>query len=130
MGRVGGSGCDPGHAARARKVMVTVAAAWSFDRASAKLRDICSMTVSDDTIERVCVSTKASRHASGCVVKRHDGSRAFEQTPGEPEFYSDGLKVNTVGGWREMRLNLLQKRESARRQRRRNGTIGCCPKRA
>ncbi len=54
MGRVGGSGCDPGHAARARKVMVTVAAAWSFDRASAKLRDICSMTVSDDTIERVC----------------------------------------------------------------------------
>lgn len=29
------------------------------------------------------------------------------------EFYSDGLKVNTTDGWKEMRLNLLQKREKA-----------------
>ena len=32
---------------------------------------------------------------------------------GEVEFYSAGLKVNTTGGWREMRLNPLQKRENA-----------------
>ena len=37
----------------------------------------------------------------------------FGRASGEPEFYSDGLKVNTTGGWREMRLNLLQKRERA-----------------
>ena len=38
----------------ARKVIATVSTAWSFDRASAKLQDICHMNVSDDTIERVC----------------------------------------------------------------------------
>jgi hypothetical protein len=83
---------------RACKVIVTVATAWSFDRASRKLKDICSMPVSDDTIERVC---------------QHEGERsrrwlrgepttvqALKKTPGEMEFYSDGLKVNTTGGWR------------------------------
>ena len=38
----------------ARKVIVTVSCAWSFDRASAKLKEICRMKVSDDTIERIC----------------------------------------------------------------------------
>jgi hypothetical protein len=92
-------------------MIVTVSCAWSFDRASRKLKDLCHMNVSDDTIERVC---------------QHEGERArkwlrggeqtaalFEKAPGEAEFYSDGLKVNTTEGWREMRLNLLQKRERA-----------------
>lgn len=95
----------------ARKVIVTVATAWSFDRASIKLKDICSMSVSDDTIERLC------QHEGGRARKWLRGEettvQAFAQTPGEPEFYSDGLKINTTGGWREMRLNLLQKRECA-----------------
>jgi hypothetical protein len=38
---------------------------------------------------------------------------SFEKAPGEPELYSDGLKINTTEGWREMRLNLLQKRQRA-----------------
>jgi hypothetical protein len=38
----------------ARKMITTVATVWSFDRASRKLKDICCMNVSDDTIERVC----------------------------------------------------------------------------
>ncbi|HEV2295276.1 MAG TPA: hypothetical protein VGR35_15595 [Tepidisphaeraceae bacterium] len=39
----------------------------------------------------------------------------MSRSPQRPvsRFYSDGLKVNTTGGWREMRLNLLQKRERA-----------------
>jgi hypothetical protein len=69
------------------------------------------MQVSDDTIERVCQheGEQARRWLRGgeAVVG------AFEKAPGEPELYSDGLKINTVDGWREMRLNLLQKRPSA-----------------
>lgn len=96
---------------RGCKVIVTVATAWSFDRASEKLEDICSMKVSDDTIERVCQheGEKARKWLRGEATT----ARAFAQTPGEAEFYSDGLKVNTTDGWREMRLNLLQKRECA-----------------
>lgn len=95
----------------ARKVISTVATAWSFDRASVKLKDICHMNVSDDTIERVCQHEgEAARQWLRVTEPTAD---AFEKASGIPEIYSDGLKVNTTEGWREMRLNLLQKRECA-----------------
>ncbi|MBC7772478.1 MAG: hypothetical protein H7210_08300 [Pyrinomonadaceae bacterium] len=92
----------------ARKLIVAVSTVWSFDRASAKLKDLCHVKVSDDTIERVCQheGEQARQWLRGNPRTRE----AFEKAPGEPEFYSDGLKVNTREGWREMRLNLLQKR--------------------
>jgi hypothetical protein len=95
----------------ARKVIVTVATAWSFDRAAAKLQEVCHMTVSDDTIERLC--QHEGERARKWLRGEPKTVEAFANTPGRPEFYSDGLKVNTTGGWREMRLNLLQKREPA-----------------
>lgn len=88
-----------------------VSTAWSFDRAGGKLKDICWMKVSDDTIERVC--QHEGEEARKWLRENQRTVEAFAQAPGEPEFYSDGLKVNTTGGWREMRLNLLQKRERA-----------------
>jgi hypothetical protein len=92
-------------------MIVTVSTAWSFDRASVKLKEICHMNVSDDTIERVC---QHEGEAARKWLRANDKTaEAFAQAPGEAEFYSDGLKVNTTGGWREMRLNLLQKRERA-----------------
>jgi hypothetical protein len=95
----------------ARKVIVTVSTAWSFDRASVKLKDVCHLNVSDDTIERVC---QREGEAARKWLRANDRPvEAFARASGEPEFYSDGLKVNTTGGWREMRLNLLQKRERA-----------------
>jgi hypothetical protein len=93
------------------KMIVTVSTVWSFDRASAKLKDICHMNVSDDTIERVC--QHEGQEARKWLRMNEKTAQAFQQAPGEPEFYSDGLKVNTMEGWREMRLNLLQKRERA-----------------
>lgn len=95
----------------ARKVIVTVATAWSFDRASVKLKDICHMKGSDDTIERVC--QHEGEEARKWLRVTDPTAEAFGRAPGEPEMYSDGLKVNTTEGWREMRLNLLQKRERA-----------------
>ena len=95
----------------ARKVIVTVSTAWSFDRASDKLTEICHMKVSDDTIERVC--QHEGEEARKWLRENERTVESFGQAPGEPEFYSDGLKINTTGGWREMRLNLLQKRARA-----------------
>jgi hypothetical protein len=102
----------------ARRVIATVATAWSFDRASAKLKDVCAITVSDDTVERVCQDEgeRARRWLRGDCEAGGGGGElagAFAAAGGDPEFYADGLKVNTTGGWREMRLNLLQKRERA-----------------
>jgi hypothetical protein len=95
----------------ARKIITTVATAWSFDRASQKLKDICHMNISDDTIERVC--QHEGEEARKWLRVTEPTSQAFAKAPGEAEIYSDGLKVNTTEGWREMRLNLLQKREPA-----------------
>jgi hypothetical protein len=101
----------------ARKLIVTVSTVWSFDNASAKLDDLCSMKVSDDTIERVCQDEgeRARKWLRGPQkpAGQDELARRFAAAAGEPEFYSDGLKINTTGGWREMRLNLLQKRERA-----------------
>jgi len=100
----------------ARKMIVTVSTVWSFDHASMKLADICSMKVSDDTIERVCQDEGERARKwlrGGDEAGGNELVKAFERSPGEPEFYSDGLKINTTAGWREMRLNLLQKRERA-----------------
>lgn len=93
-------------------MITTVATAWSFDRAARKLKDLCHMQVSDDTIERVCQDEGEA--ARKWLRGQPQTCEAFARAPGDPEFYSDGLKVNTTGGWREMRLNLLQKRERAR----------------
>ena len=98
----------------ARKVIVTVSTAWSFDRTSAKLAELCSMKLSDDTIERICQDEgERARQWLRGGGGEHALVDAFTKAAGEPEFYSDGLKINTTDGWREMRLNLLQKRERA-----------------
>jgi hypothetical protein len=92
----------------ARRMVVTVSTAWSFDRAAAKLSELCHIKISDDTIERVC--QHEGEEARRWLRDAHPVVQTFAQAAGEAEFYSDGLKVNTTDGWREMRLNLLQKR--------------------
>ena len=100
----------------ARRVVVTVATGWSFDRAAAKLAEVCAMKLSDDTVERIC-QDEGERARKWLRGGGGGGGNelvdAFAKASGEPEFYSDGLTVNTTGGWREMRLNLLQKRPRA-----------------
>lgn len=69
------------------------------------------MQVSDDTIERVC-QEEAER--SGRWMNDSDQPvQAFEKAKGDVEFSSDGLKINTIDGWREMRLSVFVKREPA-----------------
>mgnify|MGYP006200373275 CR=1 FL=1 len=80
----------------ARKVIVTVSCAWSFDRASAKLKEICHMKVSDDTIERIC--QHEGEEARQWLRGSEKAVESFATASGEAEFYSDGLKVNTTGG--------------------------------
>ena len=38
---------------------------------------------------------------------------AFARAAGRAEFGTDGVTVNTIGGWREMRLSVLARREPA-----------------
>lgn len=89
--------------------MVTLAGvSWSFDRASAHLKELCHLEVSDDTIERVC--QEEGERAGGWLKTDDAPVKAFEKAQGQVEFSTDGTCINTVDGWREMRLSTVLKR--------------------
>jgi hypothetical protein len=94
----------------ARRMVTLAGMSWSFDVAARRLKELCHVQVSDDTIERVCQEEgeAARRWADGGSP---EPARGFAAAAGLPEFYTDGLKVNTVGGWREMRLSVFAKRK-------------------
>ena len=102
---VGTRSVSPG----ARRLLTLAGASWSFDRASAHLREFCHLGVSDDTIERVCQEEGA--RARRWSEESPAPAAAFAAAAGRAEFATDGVKVNTVGGWREMRLSVLARRE-------------------
>lgn len=95
----------------ARRVLTLAGASWSFDRAAAHLKEFCHLRVSDDTVERVCQEEGA--RARAWMAAAPEPAAAFAAAPGRAEFSADGVTVNTVGGWREMRLTTLCKREPA-----------------
>jgi hypothetical protein len=95
--------------AGARRMLALAGTSWSFDRASAHLGEFCHLAVSDDTIERVC--QEEGERARRWMAQSTEPVEAFHAAAGAAEFGSDGVAVNTVGGWREMRLSTLAKRE-------------------
>lgn len=89
--------------------MCLAGVSWSFDRASANLKEFCGLVVCDNTIRKVC-------HEHGGALQpwqedHPDARRAFREASGDIEFQTDGTSVNTTGGWREIRLSLLAKRQ-------------------
>ena len=95
----------------ARRLLTLAGASWSFDRASAHLKEFCHLNVSDDTIERVC--QEEGTRAQAWMGRACEPAQAFAKAAGHAEFSTDGVQVNTTGGWREMRLSTLAKREPA-----------------
>jgi hypothetical protein len=94
----------------ARRMATLAGMSWSFDKAQRHLREFCHLQVSDDTIERVC-------QEEGIVVQKWmqeapEPVKAFGEAKGLVEFSTDGVKINTVDGWREMRISVWAKREA------------------
>jgi hypothetical protein len=112
-----GSGCHPRDgwlgregflSPQARRLICLAAASWSFDRASALLEALCGLRVSDTTIRAAAV-------AAGSEVRtwqRDSEAPAvlFGAAQGDVEFSTDGTSVNTLQGWRAMRLAIFAKR--------------------
>ena len=94
----------------ARRVIVVAGSTWSFEQASAKLLELCRMRVSNDTIRAEC--DEEGERAGRWVRSEQVPLQSMAKAAGELEFSSDGMKINTTGGWAEMRLSVLDKRES------------------
>jgi hypothetical protein len=96
----------------AQRLLCLAAASWSFDRASANLKEFCGLSACDNTIRSVC-------HAHGGAMRdwqRGDPAAVagFRKAAGDVEFQTDGTAVNTTGGWREMRLSIFARRRRGR----------------
>jgi hypothetical protein len=93
----------------ARKMVTIVGTAMSFDNAAEKLWDLCQIRISNDTVRRVC--DEEGERARKWLREAPEPVETLAQAKGDHEFYTDGTSVNTTGGWREMRLSLLARRE-------------------
>jgi len=103
------AGLESGHLSpRARRLVALAGSTWSFDVASERLKEMCHLRVSDQTVRRV--SDAAGEQARQWMEASAKPVEAFERAEGQVEFYTDGTMVNTRSGWREMRLGLFSKR--------------------
>jgi len=81
----------------------------SFAVAEHLLGECCGWSVSDETIRRACEaeSTRiADFRANAPAV-----AEIFTEAAGDVEFQADAAKVNTTGGWRDMKIGIFARRE-------------------
>jgi hypothetical protein len=89
----------------ARRLVVRAGTCWSFDKAEENLLEFCGIKLSDNTIRELC-----QREAVPMArYQRQDpqANEKFWQTVGDYEFTCDGTCVNTVDGWRELRIGIF-----------------------
>jgi hypothetical protein len=95
----------------ARRLIVLAGSSWSFQKAADKLQEFCRLKVSNDTVRAVC--DEEGKKVGQWISRDQASVREIKTAAGEWEFSSDGTCVNTTEGWREMRLSVLSKRETA-----------------
>lgn len=95
----------------ARRMVVLAGSGCSFDEASRNLKELCHLQISNDVIRRVC--DEEGKSVQQWMKDSPAPQKAFAAAPGVVEFSTDGLKINTVDGWREIRQSVLSKREPA-----------------
>lgn len=94
----------------ARRMLSLAGMSWSFDTASDRLHELCLLKVSNDTIRNV--SEEEGEAARQWIGTSPQPGEVFKQAKGDQEFYTDGVTVNTTQGWRDLRLNVMNKREA------------------
>jgi hypothetical protein len=101
-------GLDGFVSAHAQRLFCLVGAGQSFERAASLLRDVAGLCVCDNTVRAIC------DHHGGLMRAWQrddpDASRPFREADGDVEFQTDGTCVNTLQGWREIRLSIFAKR--------------------
>lgn len=92
----------------ARRMIVLAGSGCSFDEASRNLKELCHLSVSNDVVRRVC--DEEGKSVQQWMKHSSQPQEAFDSADGVIEFSTDGLTINTTGGWREMRQSVLSKR--------------------
>lgn len=108
------AGVGKGHLTAGAKRMACLAATgWSFDRAGKNLLELTGLDVSDQTIRRVAEAEGLRAHDWLATSSR--AVEAVRHTAGHAEATTDGTIVNTVEGWKEVRLTVVSRRRAGTR---------------
>lgn len=75
--------------------------------AAGMLAACCGWTVSDETIRRACQAEAGRIAAFGATPA---AGAAFVEAAGDVEFQLDATKVNTTGGWRDLKIGIFARR--------------------
>ena len=102
-------GVEGRYSKQAQRLICLAAASWSYDISSDRLEEFCGLSVSDTTIREVAQDhgSKANEWLRLDPVAVQE----FREAQGDVEFTADGTCVNTVDGWREMKVGIFSKRE-------------------
>jgi hypothetical protein len=95
----------------ARRMVVLAGSGCSFDEASRNLAELCHLQLSNDVVRRVC--DEEGKSVQRWMNQSAEPRKAFDAAKGVVEFSTDGLKINTVNGWREIRQSVISKRTPA-----------------
>jgi hypothetical protein len=91
--------------------MITLAGvSQSFQHSCSLLDGLAGWTTCHEVIRQVCY-----RQADQLEEQRQADSpevEPFRQAKGDMEFQADATKVNTLGGWRDMKIGVFAKRQS------------------
>jgi hypothetical protein len=95
----------------ARRMIVLAGSRCSFDQASDDLEELSHIQVSNDVVRRVC--DEEGKAVQQWMNQSPEPQKVFAAAEGVVEFSTDGLKVNTVDGWKEIRQSVFSKRPAA-----------------
>ena len=101
-------GVDGYLSAAAERMAVLAGVRQSFAKAEQLLAELSGWDLDDDTIRQR--THAAARRATASRDRRGDAAR-FVQAPGGIEVPIDAGKVNTTGGWRDVKLAVFARRE-------------------
>src|SRR3954454_5404978 len=87
---------------QATRLICLLGGSHAFAIAERLLTECCGWKVSDERIRQAC-QAEATRIA-GFRAESPAVAAAFADAAGEVEFQTDAAKVNTTGGWRDMKI--------------------------
>jgi hypothetical protein len=105
-------GLDTFLSRQARRLVCLSGGRHSFAEAERQLGEFLGWDVSDETIRRACLDE--SRLMAGWRGQGGVGApvtaAAFQRAAGAIEFQTDAAKVNTTGGWRDVKIGVFARR--------------------
>lgn len=101
-------GVDGRYSTGAERLACLAAGSWSYEVSSERLAELCGIQIAQNTIRDI-----AQRHGAAMNAWQNSDPQAcreFRDTDGFTEFTTDGTCVNTLEGWREMKVGIFAKR--------------------